>query len=163
MNRQLFAVVLLLLASSLSQAQPEPEPLDDKVIIPLMLSPAPLPKPLSRYYLYPEYGDQQPGERVAGFMKCFMEQAFFFNTENDLKRTKWLEMPLAELPADVRELAGIHDGIAYSPKYAKLMVYMDQAARDTPASSGTSGSTYATTGSTRCCPKCRRCAPWQSC
>ncbi len=131
MNRQLFAVVLLLLASSLSQAQPEPEPLDDKVIIPLMLSPAPLPKPLSRYYLYPEYGDQQPGERVSGFMKCFMEQAFFFNGDNDLKRNKWLEMSLAELPANVRELAGIHDGIAYSPKYAKLMVYMDQAARYT--------------------------------
>ncbi len=131
MNRQLFAVVLLLLTSSVSQAQPEPEPKDDKVTIPLMLSPAALPKPLSRYYLYPEYGDQQPGERVSGFMKCFMEQAFFFNGDNDLKRSKWLEMPLAELPADVRELAGIHDGIAYSPKYAKLMVYMDQAARYT--------------------------------
>ena len=62
MYRQLFAVVLLVLTSSLSQAQPEPEPKDDKVTIPLMLSPSPLPKPLSRYYLYPEYGDQQPGE-----------------------------------------------------------------------------------------------------
>ena len=131
MNRQLIAVLLLLLASSFSIAQPEPEPVDGKVTIPLTLSPAPLPKPLSRYYLYPEYGDQQPGERVSGFMKCFMEQAVFFNSENQLKRIKWLEMPLAELPANVRELAGIHDGIAYSPKYAKLMVYMDQAARYT--------------------------------
>ena len=129
-----FAVCIVLALTAVrvepAAAQPAIEPKDGRVTIPLTLSPAAAPKPVSRYYLRPEYRDLQPGEKVAGFMKCFMEQAIFFNEENTKKRQAWLDMPLADLPAGV-EQAPIHNGIAYDPAYASLMVYIDQAARYT--------------------------------
>jgi hypothetical protein len=122
-------VALLLAAPGPVGAQPNPVPKDGRVTIPLDLSPAAAPKPASKYYLYPEYRDLQPGDKLSGFLKCFMEQDTFFNKENTDKRQKWLETPLTDLPADVREQAGIKDGIAYDPPYARLMTFMDQAAR----------------------------------
>jgi hypothetical protein len=114
-----------------SVAQPEPEPKDGKLTLTLTVSPAAPPRPVSKYYLAPEYRDLQPGEKVGGFLRSFMEQTVFYNKENTEKRQKWLEMPLAELPADVREQAGIKSGIAYDPPYATMMVFVDQAARYT--------------------------------
>lgn len=127
----LLSFAALLLAAGRSSAQPQPQPKDGKVVIPLSLSPAVPPKPVSKYYLTPEYRDLIPGEQLSGFLKCFMEQDNFFNKENTEKRDKWRELPLAELPKDVREQAGIKNGIAYDPPYATLMVFMDQAARYT--------------------------------
>jgi hypothetical protein len=127
----LFSLAALLLVAGRSSAQPQPQPKDGKVVIPLSLTPAVPPKPVSKFYLTPEYRDLIPGEQLSGFLKCFMEQDAFFNKENTEKRYKWLQLPLAELPKDVREQAGIKDGIAYNPPYARLMVYMDQAARYT--------------------------------
>lgn len=114
-----------------SAAQPEPQPKDGKVTVALTVSPAAPPRPVSKYYLTPEYRDLQPGEKVGGFLRSFMEQNVFYNKENTEKRQKWLEMPLAELPPDVREQAGIKSGIAYDPPYATMMVFIDQAARYT--------------------------------
>jgi hypothetical protein len=131
MSRVRLSLALLFLVVGRSPAQPQPEPKDGKVVIPLSLSPAVPPKPVSKFYLTPEYRDLIPGEQLSGFLKCFMEQDAFFNKENTEKRQKWRELPLAELPKDVREQAGIKDGIAYNPPYARLMVYMDQAARYT--------------------------------
>jgi hypothetical protein len=127
----LLVFAALLLVAGRSRAQPQPEPKDGKVVIPLALSPAVPPKPVSKYYLTPEYRDLIPGEKLSGFLKCFMEQSIFFNKENEEKRKKWLAMPLAELPKDVREQAAIKDGIAYNPPFAGRMVFMDQAARYT--------------------------------
>ncbi|HVK15315.1 MAG TPA: hypothetical protein VM533_00105 [Fimbriiglobus sp.] len=121
----------LVLFAGRSAAQPAPEPKDGKVTIVMTVSPAAPPKPVSKYYLMLEYRDQQPGEKIGGFLRCFMEQNVFFNTENTEKRQKWLDTPLAELPTDVREQAGIKNGLAYDPPYANLMVFMDQAARYT--------------------------------
>jgi hypothetical protein len=114
-----------------SAAQPAPEPMDGKVTVALTVSPAAPPKPVSKYYLVPEYRDLQPGEKIGGFLRCFMEQNVFFNQENTEKRQKWLDMPLSELPADVREQAHIKNGLAYDPPYAEKMVFIDQAARYT--------------------------------
>jgi hypothetical protein len=100
---------------------------DGKVTYPLTLSPAAAPKPLSNYYLEAGYGEKQPGDKLSGFMKCFMEQDNFFKGDNQTKREVWLGTPLDELP-DEAMLGG---GIAYEPKYANLMVYADQAARYT--------------------------------
>ncbi len=112
-------------------AQADPEPKDGKVTISLTLSPAAPPRPVSKYYLVPEYRDQQPGEKVGGFLRSLMGQSVFYDKENTEKRQKWLDMPLAELPADVREQAGIKNGIAYDPPFADKMVFIDQAARYT--------------------------------
>jgi hypothetical protein len=116
---------------------PKPAPLlapaakGGKVTIPLELSPAAAVKPLSTYYLEAGYGERQPGEKLSGFLKCFMEQDNFFAKGHQEKIHNWLALPLAELPDDVRKQAGIHDGVAYSPKYASMMVFADQAARYT--------------------------------
>lgn len=105
---------------------------DGKVTYPLTLSPAVAPKPLSDFYLEAGYGEKQPGEKLGGFLKCFMEQDFFYNQENQMKREVWLGTPLDDLPADVRTQAGVNGGIAYKdPKYTTMMGFADQAARYT--------------------------------
>lgn len=111
------------------RAQADPAPKDGKVTIAVSVTPAAPPTPIADFYFLPEYRDLQPGDKLSGFMKCFMEQQIFFNKENSETRYKLLDVPLAELPADVREQNGIHGGIAYQPKYATMMVFMDQAAR----------------------------------
>lgn len=110
-------------------AQPPLIPAGDKVIIPITISPASIPKPASRYLLQPQYTEIQPGEKLAGFLKCFMEQNVFFNTENSMKREAWNQLPLDELPLDEIKEHGVFNGIAYNPPYAGMMVFMDQAAR----------------------------------
>ncbi|MFO0848723.1 MAG: hypothetical protein U0871_09235 [Gemmataceae bacterium] len=115
-------------------AQPrDPQPNDGTVTIPLTVSPAALPKPLTRLYLYPDYRDSQPGNRVQGLLRTFMEQDnFFANKENVEKREKWREMPLADLPSDMREQAGIKVGIAYDDRpYTAFLGIADKAARFT--------------------------------
>ena len=112
-------------------AQPPREPVDGKLVVPITLSPQAAPRPVSDYYLTPQYKEQQPGDQLSGFMKCFMEQQRFFSTEEDQKRQKFLDMPLAELPEDVREQAGVSGGILYPGKYRGMMANLDLAARYT--------------------------------
>lgn len=127
-----YALFALLLIAPLALAQPLPVAKDGKVTIPLELSPAAPPKPLSTYYLEAEYGERQPGEKLGGFLKCFMEQDIFFNQENQKKRLDWLALPLKDLPADVREQAGVGSGIAYTEKkFTTMMGFADQSARYT--------------------------------
>lgn len=105
---------------------------DGKVTYALELSPAAAPKPLSNFYLEAGYGEKQPGEKLGGFLKCFMEQDIFFNQENQTKREVWLGTALDDLPADLRYQAGVGSGIAYpEPKYTTMMGFADQAARYT--------------------------------
>lgn len=105
----------LLALGALAHAQPLPEAKDGKVTIPLTLSPAPLPKPLSRFYLTPQYKEMQPGNRVATYMKAYMEQATFFSKEPALERDKWNEMHLAELPLEAMKKSNSANlgGLAY--------------------------------------------------
>lgn len=126
-------VTALFVFAGAAAAQPAPEVKDGKVTIPLTLTPTAASSPLSKSYLLPEYGELQPGEQLSGFLKCFMEQDVFYNQANQEKRLKWLALPLADLPTDVRQQAGIHSGMAYQPKYASMMVFADQAARYTRA------------------------------
>jgi hypothetical protein len=106
-----------------------PEVKDGKLTIPLELSPATAPKPLSDFHLEAGYGDKKPGDKLSGFLKCFMEQDRFYGREHQEKIEGWRNTPLAELPADVRDLASVNAGMAYAPKYAGMMVFADQAAR----------------------------------
>lgn len=105
---------------------------DGKVTYPLVLSPAVASKPLSDFYLEAGYGEKQPGEKLGGFLKCFMEQDTFYNQENQLKREVWLGTAIDDLPADLRSQTGVGGGIAYKEsKYTTMMGFADQAARYT--------------------------------
>jgi hypothetical protein len=124
------ALIAVVLACAVpAAAQPPVEPKDGKVTIPLTLSPTAEPKPTSRFLLQPQYTDLMPGEQLAGFLKCFMEQERFFSPAEEKRRTEWNALPLADLPLDQVRQHGVLDGIAYDPPYARLMVFMDQAAR----------------------------------
>jgi hypothetical protein len=136
MRPALIAAVLTCAAAP-ATGQPPVEPKDGKVTYTIRLSPAAEQKPTARFLLQPQYTDQLPGEKLSGFMKCFMEQERFFSPEEEKKRIAWNELPLAELPLDQIKQHGIYDGrgqsvldgIAYDPPYARMMVYLDQAAR----------------------------------
>lgn len=124
-------------AAAPATAQPPAVPENGKLTIPLTLSLTAEPRPTSRFLLQPQYTDLMPGEKLAGFLKCFMEQERFFSSAEEKKRTDWNALPLADLPLDqIRQHgvydghgAGVLDGIAYDPPNARLMVFMDQAAR----------------------------------
>ena len=97
--RLVSSLVLMALVST-ANAQPNPEPKDGKVMIPLTLSPTALPKPLSRFYLTPQYKEMQPGNRVSGYMKAYMEQQSFFSKDPVMLRETWNQMKLEDLPLD---------------------------------------------------------------
>ena len=115
---------------AVAPAQPEPEKIDGKQVFAITLSPMAAPKPLSHYYLTPQYKEQQPGDQLSGFMKCFMEQALFFSAENEAKRQKLLDIPLNEYP-DAKGNAEALAGIAYPRKSTGLGGNIDLAARYT--------------------------------
>lgn len=100
---------------SMAHAQPTPEPKDGKVIIPLTLSPTALPKPLSRFYLTPQYKELQPGNRIPSYMKAYMEQASFFSKDPAAEREKWNSMKLEDLPLEEMRSSNAAnlDGLAY--------------------------------------------------
>ncbi len=127
MRQSLFALLLL---APMAVAQPLPEAKDGKLTVPLELTPAAARKPLSDFYLEAGYGERQPGDKLSGFLKCFMEQDNFYAKNHQEKIERWRTMPLDELPADVREQAGIASGVAYKEsKYTTMMGFADQAAR----------------------------------
>src|SRR5690349_7839824 len=96
------ALIALVLACAAAPAagQPPVEPRDGKVTYTLRLSPAAEQKPTSRFLLQPQYTDLMPGEKLSGFLKCFMEQEPFFSAGEEKKRVAWNALPLAELPLD---------------------------------------------------------------
>jgi hypothetical protein len=70
------------------------------LLIRLSASPAPAPKPALRYLLLPELKELNPGNPIANYLKCCLEQHhFFFDKEAYNRREKMLAMPLKELPA----------------------------------------------------------------
>jgi len=119
------ATCLLFFAALPLSAQPAIPEKDGKVSVPIQLTPNAAPKPLSDFALLVDYGEKQPGEQVGGFLKCFMEQERFFAQDEQEKRLKYLSLPLKDVPVSV----GVENGIAYKPKYASMMVMIDQAAR----------------------------------
>jgi hypothetical protein len=71
-----------------------------ETVIRLTVQPMPAPKPALRYVLLPELKEQNPGNPIHNYLKCFMEQQqFFFNKESVERRSQLLAMPLKELPA----------------------------------------------------------------
>jgi hypothetical protein len=79
-----------------------------ETLIRLTVQPAPAPAPALRYLLLPDLLEQNPGNPVQNYFRCFMEQQkFFFDQEVCERREKLLSMPLAQLrEQDLKEYQG---------------------------------------------------------
>jgi hypothetical protein len=65
------------------------------------VQPMPAPAPALKYQLLPELRELKPGNSAQNYLKCFMEQRYFFFTkEAAAERARYQTMPLGELPAD---------------------------------------------------------------
>jgi hypothetical protein len=82
-------------------AQPVVQPKDGKLVVKSTVSPAPAAVPALKYLLLPELRDQQPGNQVQAFYKCFMEQHAFYRDKGEIeKRERWSTAPLADLAGE---------------------------------------------------------------
>jgi len=95
-----------LLVPAGGSAQPVVRPTDGKLVVRAAVSPAPAAVPALKYLLLPDLRDQQPGNRVQAFYKCFMEQHAFYHDKGEVeKRERWSTAPLADLAGE-KELVG---------------------------------------------------------
>jgi hypothetical protein len=78
------------------------EPKDGKLTVPLVLHPTGVKKPLSRYYLTPQYTEMKPGNRVPTFMRAYMEQDPFYARELREKRDHLGDLVLEDLVAQIK-------------------------------------------------------------
>jgi hypothetical protein len=123
----LFAVVGVLSLLPRSAAQPPRAPKDGKLVVPLALSPAPVPVPALKYQLLPELRDLEPGNQIPAFYKCFMEQHAFYRSKDALaQREKWLAAPLADLAGE-KELIGYGGSSTRQADYAARLDTVDWA------------------------------------
>lgn len=117
----------------------EIEPKDGKVTIPLTLTPAGVKKPISRYYVTPQYTEMKPGNRVPTFMRAYMEQDNFYSKELREKRDRWTQMRLQDLPLDEIKNSGCINGLAYRnpndlfPSRGRPLGDVDEGARQLTA------------------------------
>ena len=74
----------------------------------LSVRPMPAPRPALKYQLLPELRELNPGNAAYDYLKCFMEQRrFFYSKEAVADRSRYLAMPLSELPLDkLRDYGG---------------------------------------------------------
>ena len=95
------ALVTWLLVPAESLAQPVVQPMNGKLVVKSIVSPAPAAVPSLKYLLLPELRDQQPGNQVQAFYKCFMEQHAFYRDKGEIeKRERWSTAPLADLASE---------------------------------------------------------------
>jgi hypothetical protein len=80
----------------------------DEAAVRLAVEPMPAPKPALKYQLLPELRELKPGNAAQNYLKCFMEQRyFFFSKEAAAERARYQAMPLGELPSDkLRQYGG---------------------------------------------------------
>src|ERR1700684_2839256 len=80
----------------------------EETTVRLTVQPMPAPRPALKYQLLPELRELKPGNAAQNYLKCFMEQRyFFFNKEVAAERARYEVMPLGELPQDkVRHYGG---------------------------------------------------------
>src|SRR5262245_28255236 len=99
-----WSFLVLLLLAPVAHAQDKAT----RTIVRLDVEAKAAPKPALRYQLLPEVRELKPGTALSLYLKCFMEQnAFYHSKEAEENRSKWLEMPLKDLPLDkVRDYGG---------------------------------------------------------
>jgi hypothetical protein len=81
---------------------------DDAAVVRLTVRPMPAPRPALKYQLLPETRELKSGNAAQNYLKCFMEQRYFFFTkEAAAERARYQAMPLGQLPLDkVRHYGG---------------------------------------------------------
>jgi hypothetical protein len=78
----------------------EPTATQPETLIRMTVQPMAAPRPALRYLLLPELKEQNPGNPIQNYLKCFMEQQnFFFDKKAVDRRDAMLTMPLKDLPA----------------------------------------------------------------
>jgi hypothetical protein len=93
MNRVLLAAAALALLTPGARAE--------EAVVRLNVGPMAAPKPALKVQLLPEVGELNPGNAAQNYLKCFMEQRYFFYSKDaTADRARYLAMPLAELPAE---------------------------------------------------------------
>src|SRR5262245_13784542 len=99
-----WSFLVLLLLAPVAHAQDKAT----RTIVRLDVEAKAAPKPALRYQLLPEVRELKPGTALSLYLKCFMEQnAFYHSKEAEENRSKWLEMPLKDLPLEkVRDYGG---------------------------------------------------------
>jgi hypothetical protein len=91
---------ILLAAMTLAASPPGPR-IEEAAVHQLVVRPMPAPKPALKYQLLPELRELKPGNPAQNYLKCFMEQRYFFFTkEAAAERARYRTMPLPELPID---------------------------------------------------------------
>src|SRR5437868_3751860 len=67
----------------------------------LNIQPMAAPKPALKYQLLPEVRELNAGNPAQYYLRCFAEQRnFFFTRDSNAKRSRYLSVPLASLPAE---------------------------------------------------------------
>jgi hypothetical protein len=76
-------------------------PLDsiaEETVIQFHVQPMAAPRPVLKYQLVPQLDELKPGNAAQNYLKCFMEQHyFFFSKQAVIDRDRYQNMPLAEL------------------------------------------------------------------
>jgi hypothetical protein len=82
--------------------------LAEETVVKLKVQPMPAPKPILKYQLLPELRELNPGNPAQNYLKCFAEQRnFFYSKEAIADRTRYLSLPLADLPVEkLRQYGG---------------------------------------------------------
>ncbi len=90
---------LVLLAVTLAAFPPDSSRGEETVH--LTVRPMSAPKPALKFQLLPEVRELNSGNAAQNYIKCFMEQRYFFFTkESAADRARYQTMPLAELPTE---------------------------------------------------------------
>ena len=81
---------------------------DDAAVVRLTVRPMPAPTPALKYQLLPETRELKSGNAAQNYLKCFMEQRYFFFTkEAAAERARYQALPLGQLPLEkVRHYGG---------------------------------------------------------
>ncbi len=92
-------VRLVLVAVTLAAFPPDSR--GEEETVHLTVRPMSAPKPALKFQLLPEVRELNSGNAAQNYLKCFMEQRYFFFTkESAADRARYQTMPLAELPTE---------------------------------------------------------------
>jgi hypothetical protein len=118
MRRTLPVCALLLGLPLVAGAAPPKQP---AIIVRMTVQPKAAPKPALKYQLLPELREMNPGNPIQGYLKCFMEQNWFFGDKkvnND--RDRFREMPLKNLPLKEMQYYCTNTGLRQADYAARL-------------------------------------------
>jgi hypothetical protein len=117
--RQTLPVCAFVLGLPLAVSAAPPNP--PRIVVKMTVQPKAAPKPALKYQLLPELREMNPGNPIQGYLKCFMEQNWFFGDKkvnND--RDRFREMPLKKLPLKEMQYYCTNAGLRQADYAARL-------------------------------------------